>query len=137
MKLQEVKRLVEQLFRDFENRLAKRQPKRPQEDRRALLYFQQADGDMPDNGDDFPKTYAPNRTYQIFGYLVNAEAGTYSVQLKLNGSLVGPTITQATAGENTAFTTPVKWIAGEPATVKVNSSDSCEEFEICFLMREI
>jgi len=96
-----------------------------------FLYIRQDSSDqddMPTNGNDFAITH---RALDINFFKVDVffTAGTFSVRLKINGILVGPTITQASV--NPIEIDPVvEYKIDDDVTLHVNSSSGMAQFEI-------
>ncbi len=107
----------------------------------AIHFEQQSDdqADMPANGNDFAPTNLVDRTVQFYRFFGFFNAGTFNVQLKIGGVLVGPIITQATAGLNNGIDLSPLIIYENNAniTLHVNTSAASEFFRLMFLFRGI
>lgn len=107
------------------------------------LHFKQDSSipaDFPADGTDFSLTHLINRHLLFHNVSVFFNAGTFSVRLKIGGVLVGPTLTQATAGLSTGIVIDPALVYkdNQAITLHVNSSGAdVEQFESIFTFIEV
>jgi len=116
--------------------------RRPQ--RFKELFVQQANSEMPDDGENFPPTILWGRRFDIFGVLCHWKDfnGTFECQLNIGGADIDNTTFKDTDFSQSnlsglIFAEPVPYKSTEEITVKVVESDGLEEWEAVFMMREI
>ncbi len=108
------------------------------------LFVQQANGEMPDDGDNFPPTILWGEQFDIFAVLCHWKdfSGTFSCQLNIDGAdIVGTEFADTDFEENSLsgkiFETPIPYESTGRITVKVTESSGLEEWEAVFYMREV
>jgi len=108
------------------------------------LYVQQANSEMPDDGENFPPTILWGRDFDIFAVLCHWKdfSGTFECQLNIGGADISGTTFKDTDYsqpnlKGLILAEPVPYRSTEEITVKVVKSDGLEEWEAVFMMREV
>lgn len=107
------------------------------------LFVQQANSEMPDDGENFPPTILWGRRFDIFAVLCHWKdfSGTFECKLNIGGSdISGTTFKNTDFSESSlkglVFTSPVPYKSTDEITVKVVNSSGLEEWEAIFMMRQ-
>ena len=129
MRYSDVKRLVDELFRQFLRTVDKRLKK--VESREVTIRMGQYGGDVPEQ---WGPAYTFDRNYQIYKVNVGATAGTYS--FTITGDITTAAITNSTTFPH-FLPTPVKWLKDQKLQVDLGSSSGLEDFEIVLTAREV
>lgn len=105
------------------------------------MYFQQgsdADGapyDFPSDGEDWFTTHVRHGNYSFTDVHIWSTSGSYKVQLKIEGSLVGDEVNDSTTYPH-IFDPPIEYEADDPVTLHVASGSNVDGFEAVFTMVE-
>ena len=108
------------------------------------LFVQQANSEMPDDGETFPPTILWGERFDIVAVMCHWKdfSGTFNCRLHVDGADVlgsefsNTDFTQATLSGK-IFTAVVPYESTEEVTVKVIESSGLEEWEAIFYMREV
>jgi len=100
------------------------------------LYVCQESSDMPADGEDFPRRVLQGRRFVIPQVTIRCSAGTFTVQLKYDGSVVAQDLEEDTTYPY-FFTTPIIYEGNKFITVHVEASSGVTEFEAIFTLVEI
>jgi len=142
MKLGDARRQTQELSSTRAGSITQQQNVRKRKSPPYALHFIQGNGadgealDMPDDGKDFDTDYLCDKTFRITKARIFSTAGTYTVQLKVDGSLVGQQMTNSTTYPY-FFTTPIFYTDNWPITLHVDESADVEGFVACFTLIEV
>ena len=125
MRYSDIKRLVDELFRQFLRTVDARL--RKVEKRDVEIRMGKYDGEMPEQ---WGPAYLYDRSLQIYKVNVTSEGTdeTYDITIGTEN------ITETTEYPY-FFTTPVRWLKGTGLTVTVNDSEDLDDFEIVLTAR--
>ena len=131
MRYSDIKRLTDELFRQFLRKVDARL--RKAEKREVPIRMGLYEGDMPEQ---FGPATIYDRSLQIYKVNVQFSGDGAAFDFTVDGSLASESITEATTFPY-FLETPIKWTKGEKLVVTVNSSSSLDEFEIVLTAREV
>jgi len=108
------------------------------------LFVQQANSEMPDDGENFPPTILWGKDFDIFGVLCHWKdfSGTFECVLQIGeAGILGSEFADTDFDQNSLagkiFDEPVPYRSTEEITVTVIESSGLEEWEAIFMMREV
>lgn len=91
---------------------------------------------MPDDGESFDTIYLVDKTYSITKVRAFSDAGTWTAQLKLGGSLVGDAFSED-ADFPLIITPSIFYADNKPITLQITESADVEGFFCDFTLLEV
>lgn len=131
MRYSEIKRLVDELFRQFLRRVDKRL--RNIENREIKIRLGNGAGDMPDV---WGPSYIHDNALQIYKINIEFDGTGAAFNIDVEGHIVSEAVTELTEFPY-FFATPIRWKKGEALKVNVNSDANITNFEAVLTARQI